>query len=92
MQSIFILLISISITTTYVIYVQSVAASSTAASTANTLELKSYSCNTMEMKSKLDSGDFLKSTGTDGESKSFGVEASVVEIDNEKPPITGTYI
>ena len=46
----------------------------------------------MEMKSKLDSGDFLKSTGTDGESKSFGVEASVVEIENEKPPITGMYI
>ena len=70
-------------------YVCSVAAGSTAnASNAKTLELKSYNCITMEVKSKLDNDDSLKSTGTDEKSKSFGVE----EIDSEKPPITGTGV
>ena len=42
----------------------------------------------MELKSKLDTSTFQESSGVDNESKSFGIEASVVETENEKPPIT----
>ena len=76
-------------------YVCSVAAGSTAnASNAKTLELKSYSCNTMELVTKLDSGDFLEFIGTDGESKPFEIvnEAFIMKTGNEKPAITGMYI
>ena len=47
----------------------------------------------MELKSKLDTSTFQESSGVDTESKSFGIEASVAETENEKPPITtGMYI
>ena len=57
-------------------------ADSTNASGVNTLELKSYACDTIEMKPKFDT---LESIGMYGQSKSF------VETDNEKPPLTGSY-
>ena len=47
----------------------------------------------MEMKSKLDTSNFQESSGIDTESKSFGIEASVVETEDEKPPMTtGMYV
>ena len=42
-----------------------------------------------ELKSKLDTSNFPESSGIDTTSKSFG---SVAETENEKPPITGTYL
>ena len=49
------------------------------------------SSHTMGMKSKLDTSNFQESNGIDTESKSFGIEVSVVETENKKPPITGIY-
>ena len=45
--------------------------------------------STLELKSKLDTSNFQESSGMESESKSFGIEASVVEKDDEQPPITG---
>ena len=45
--------------------------------------------STLELKSKLGTSNFQESSGIENESKSFGIEASVVEKDDEKPPITG---
>ena len=56
-------------------------------STNITSPSKSYGADTIELKSKCDT---LESIDVGGESKPFGFEASVAEIDNEKPPITGT--
>ena len=45
----------------------------------------------LELKSKLDTSNFLESGGINAESKSFGSDASIVEPENEKPPLTGSY-
>ena len=42
------------------------------------------------MKSKLDTSNFRESSGI--ESKLFGIETSVAEPENEKPPLTGSYV
>ena len=42
-----------------------------------------------ELKSKLDTSNYPESSGIDTTSKSFG---SVVEVENEKPPISGTQL
>ena len=45
--------------------------------------------SSLELKSKLDTSNFHESSGLENESKSFGIEASVVETDDDKPAITG---
>ena len=58
-------------------------------STNITSPSKSYGSNTIELKPKHDT---LESIGVGDESKSCKFESSVAEIDNEKPPITGSWL
>ena len=63
---------------------------STDFSGSNTMEMKPNSCNTMELKSRSDTIESINDM--DHKSESCVIEASVVETDNEKPPITGTNV
>ena len=63
---------------------------STDFSRSNTMEMKPNSCNTMELKSRSDTLESINDM--DHKSESCGIEASVAEIENEKPPITGTNV
>ena len=56
----------------------------------NTMEMKLISCNTMELMSKSDALQSIN--GVDHKSESCENESSTAEIENEKPPITGTII
>ena len=58
-------------------------------STNRTSPSKSYGSNTIELKPKYDT---LESIGVGGESKSCKFKSSVAEIDNKKPPITGSWL
>ena len=64
-----------------------IAGTSTDFSSSNTMEVKPYSGNAMEVKSKSSTLQSTEDMG--GESKSFGYEASIAETEDEKPPITG---
>ena len=63
---------------------------STDFSRSNTMEMKLNSCNTMQLKSKSD--DLQSIYDVDHKSESCGIESSTAEIENEKPPITGTIV
>ena len=54
------------------------------------MEMKLNSCYTMELKSKSD--DLQSINDVDHKSESCGIESSAAEIENEKSPITGTYV
>ena len=63
---------------------------STEFSRSNTTEMKTYSCYTMELMSKSDTLESINDM--DHKSELCGIEASVTEIENEKPLITGTNV
>ena len=48
--------------------------------------------STLELDSKLDTSNFQEPSGINTGYKSFGIEISVVETENGKPPMTGMYI
>ena len=56
----------------------------------NTMEMKLISCNTMELMSKSDALQSINDV--DHKSESCENESSAAEIENEKPPITGTIV